>query len=316
MPKHSKPRAGSLQFWPRKRIRKFLPSVNWKAISSDKSGLLGLIAYKVGMASCLVKDSTENSLTKNRRIIIPSTVLEAPAMKIMAARFYKGGKVMNELLAENLDKELKKKLKLPKKKPGKIEDVKDYDDIRVIVYSVVKNTGVKKTPDIAEIALGGSIEEKTSFIKEKLGKEIPASDILKELKLIDIRGLTKGKGLQGPVKRFGVGLRQHKSEKGRRKVGSIGPWHPAHVTFRVPMAGQLGMFTRIKYNSKIISFGKISEKDINPKKGWKKYGNIQSEYIIIEGSVHGPSKRQLFLTLPLRSTKKQEKKNYEFIGLR
>ena len=30
------PRKGSLQFWPRKRANKFLPSVNWKAINSDK----------------------------------------------------------------------------------------------------------------------------------------------------------------------------------------------------------------------------------------------------------------------------------------
>ena len=196
-------------------------------------------------------------------------------MRILSVRFYKSGKVMSELLSENLDKELKKRLKLPKKKPGKIEDIKDYDDIRVIVYSSVKNSGIKKTPDIAEIALSGSLEEKVNFVKDKLGKEILASEVLKDEKLVDIRGLTKGKGIQGPVRRFGISLRQSKSEKGRRKVGSIGPWHPAHVTFRVPMAGQLGMFTRAKYNSKIITMGRISEKDINPKQGWKNYGRIR-----------------------------------------
>ena len=44
------PRKGSLQYWPRKRASKFLPSVNWSAIKSD-SNLKGFICYKAGMAS-------------------------------------------------------------------------------------------------------------------------------------------------------------------------------------------------------------------------------------------------------------------------
>jgi len=311
----SKPRAGSLQFWPRKRARKFLPSVNWQAIKADSFKLLGFIAYKVGMTSCAVKDSTSNSLTKDKQIMIPVTILELPSMKIFSVRFYKHKKVMKEILAEGAEKELKKKVKLSKKKPEKIEDVKDYDDVRVIVYSLVKKTGIKKTPDLIEIALGGSLDEKINFIKDNLGKEILASEILKEVNLVDVRGLTKGKGLQGPVKRFGISLRQHKSEKGVRKAGSIGPWHPAYVTFRVPMAGQLGMFSRINYNSKVISLGKISEKDINPERGWKNFGKIKTEYLIVDGSVQGPSKRVVLITLPLRPTKKQQKKNYELLEI-
>ena len=31
------PRKGSLQYWPRKRVNKFLPSVNWKVIDSGKN---------------------------------------------------------------------------------------------------------------------------------------------------------------------------------------------------------------------------------------------------------------------------------------
>ena len=314
MPKTSKPRAGSLQFWPRKRVRKFLPSVNWKAISSDNS-LLGFIGYKVGMASCVVKDNTPNSLTKDKKIVVPASIIELPPVKIFSVRFYRQGKVVSEIVVGD-DKELKKKVKLPKtKKPVKtIDDVKDYDDVRIIIYSKVKETGIKKTPDLAEVGLGKSKEDKIKFIKENLGKEISGLEILKP-GLIDIRGLTKGKGLQGPVKRFGIKLKQHKSEKGRRRPGNIGPWHPAHVTFRAPMAGQIGLFSRVNYNSKIISFGKISEKNINPKSGFKNYGNIKTEYLIVGGSVSGPAKRQLLLTSPLRPTKKQGKKNYEFVGL-
>jgi len=316
MPKHSQPRRGSLQYWPRKRARKILPSVNWKALSKEKSGLLGFIVYKVGMSSALVKDNTEHSMTKGKKITIPVTILEAPPLRIFSVRFYKHNKIVKEIFVGG-EKELKKKIKIGKKKEGKInlDEIKDFTNIRVLVYSLVNRTGIKKTPDVAEIATGGSKDEQLAFTKTFLTKEISISDVFTE-GLVDIRGLTKGKGTQGPVKRFGISLRSHKSEKGVRKVGSIGPWHPARVTFRVPMAGQLGFFTRTSYNSQVISSEKISEKDINPKSGWKNYGKIKTNYVIIRGSVPGPAKRQLILTSPLRKTKKQSKKNFEFGGLR
>ncbi len=318
MPKTSKPRAGSLQFWPRKRARKLLPSVNWKAITySGESKILGFIGYKVGMTSALIKDLTPNSRTKDKRIVIPVTVIEIPPMKILSVRFYKNGIVKKEILNQNLDKELRKKIKLTKKKydvVGEIDKVEDFDDVKIIVYSEVKKIGFKKTPDIIELSLVGSPEDKLNFIKENLNKEINLDAF--NFDLIDVRGVTKGKGTQGPVKRFGIKLKQHKSEKGRRRPGNIGPWHPAHVTFRVPMAGQLGFFSRIIYNLKILEVGKIAEKDINPKSGWKNYGEIKTNYLILEGSVQGPAKRQLLITAPLRPTKKQLKKKYELIELR
>lgn len=323
MPKHSQPRRGSLQFWPRKRASKILPSVNWEAISKDGKykGLLGFIAYKVGMKSAVVKDNTEHSMTKGKKIVVPVTILEAPPLKILSVRFYKNNKIVKEIFGGG-EKELKRKLKLPRKKQEKInlDEIKseEYDEIRIIVYALAARTGIKKSPDIAEIAIGGTKEEQFATVKNFLNKEILIKEVFKqeEKKLVDVRGLTKGKGLQGPVKRFGISLRQHKSEKGVRKVGSIGPWHPAHVSFRVPMAGQLGFFTRLSYNNKIVNIGEISEKDINPEQGFEHYGKIKTEYIILRGSIQGPAKRQLLLTAALRPTKKQLKKNFEFIELR
>jgi large subunit ribosomal protein L3 len=306
------PRKGSLQFWPRKRANKLLPSINWKAINSGKN-LKGFICYKAGMTSAYVKDNTEHSMTKGKKIAIPVTILECPPLKILSARFYKNGKVIGEVIAENLDKELKKIIKLPKKKNKKIEDMKDYDDIRVIVYSQTKKTDIKKTPDIAEVGLAGNPEEKMNYVRNKLNKEIFVSEIFEKGQLADARGLTKGKGLVGPVKRFGIQLKQHKSEKGRRRPGSLGPWHPARVTFRVPMAGQLGMFTRAIYNNKIINIGKAEDFGVNE---ITNYGNVKTECILIRGSIQGSQKRQILLTYPIRQTKKQNKKNFEFLEVR
>lgn len=81
------------------------------------------------------------------------------------------------------------------------------------------------------------------------------------------------------------------------------------------MAGQLGFFTRLCYNNKVIDMGKISEKNINPEEGFRHFGKIRTDYIILKGSVPGPAKRQLLLTETLKPTKRQVKKNFEFIGL-
>jgi large subunit ribosomal protein L3 len=310
------PRKGSLQFWPRKRVSKFLPSVNWKSINSGKN-IKGFIGYKAGMFSVEVKDLTPNSMTKDKKIIIPSTVIECPSMKIFSIRFYKNGKVAKDVLVEHIDKELKKRVKIPKQGKNNSENLKaeDYEDVTVIAYSQVKKTGIKKRPDMTEIGLHGNIEEKLNFIKAHLNKEISIGEVFSQGELVDIRGLTTGKGFSGPVKRFGITLRAHKSEKGIRKVGSLGPWHPARVTFRAPMAGQMGMYTRVHYNQKILSMAKAEETE-KQMKGIKNYGDIKTDYIILYGSVQGPAKRQVLITSPLRATKEQGKKIFEFVEVK
>lgn len=311
-----RPRKGSLQFWPRKRAKKFLPRVNWSTVS-DIKGLKGFIGYKAGMASAFVKDNTPDSMTKGKKIAVPVTIIECPPMKILSIRFYKDGIVKHEILSDNLDKELASKIKMPKRKgQEKVNQVNhaDYDDITIIAYSEVKKTGQKKTPDISELGLSGSIEDKLKFAKENLGKEIYISSLFEKRGLVDVRGLTKGHGFSGPVKRFGISFRSHKAEKGQRRPGSLGPWHPARVTYMTPMAGQLGMFSRITYNHSIVDIGKAEgKKELTH---IKNYGNINTDYIIIHGSVQGSAKRQVLVTAPMRETKKQKKKNFELIELR
>jgi len=48
-------------------------------------------------------------------------------------------------------------------------------------------------------------------------------------------------------------------------------------------------------------------------KNIKNFGDVKTDYLIVDGSVQGPSKRQLIITAPLRQTKRQAKKNYEEI---
>ncbi len=320
MPKTSKPRAGSLQFWPRKRAKSILPSINWPAfrnISSDGARILGFIGYKVGMTHVVARDLTPNSMTKNKQIILPVSIIECPPMKIFSVRFYKNGIVSTEILAENPDAELKRRLKLPKKSGKTLDEVSqnlaNYDDIRIIVFSLTKKTSIKKVPDLTELALTGNINEKLEIVKKLIGKEISIEDVFSKSQLIDVRAVTKGKGIQGPVKRLGISLRQHKSEKGLRKAGSLGPWKPSRLTFRAPLMGQMGFFTRVQYNNKILEITNSSS-GITPKSGFSNYGLIKTHYILIKGSVHGTQKRPLLITLALRPSKNTTKENFEIIS--
>ena len=307
-------RSGSLQFYPRVRAKKVTPSVNWKPLTKEGTSLMGFIGYKVGMISTWVKDDTEASLTKGKRIAVPSTIIECPTMKIYSVRFYKGGKVMKDVVVSN-DKDLKKKIKVSKKVP-EFKDVEDFDDVRVIMYTGVKNTCVDKNKaDMLEIAVSGSVDAKLPFIKERIGKEISVSEVFTG-GLVDIRGVTKGFGTCGPVKRFGIALKDHKSEKGQRRPGSLAPWHPARVTFRAPQAGQTGYHNRMTYNNLILETGKISEKDINKKGGFEHYGVIKTEYMILTGSIPGPQKRGLVITPAIRPSKLMGKKKLEVLELR
>lgn len=312
MGKINKPKAGSLQYWPRKRAERILPNVNWTPIKKD-TGFMGFIGYKVGMTSVYVKDETPDSMTKGKKIVVPATIIECPEMKIFSVRFYKNGKVSTEVVVSN-DKELKSIVKVPKQ-VGKLEEVKDFDDVRVIVYSEVNKTGIKKTPDMIELAIGGTKEQKLAFVKERAGKSILVSEVFTK-GLVDVRGVTTGLGLQGPVRRFGITLKDHKSEKGVRRPGNLAPWHPARVTFVTAMAGQTGFFTRVIYNNMILKMGKTSEKDITPSGGFIHYGNLKNEYMIVKGCVSGPQKRPVLITAPLRPTKKTAKQKLEFIELR
>ncbi|MBS3090538.1 50S ribosomal protein L3 [Candidatus Pacearchaeota archaeon] len=319
MPKRHKPRKGSLQFWPRVRAEKILPSVNWTPLyGREKTGqkILGFFGYKAGMLRVLVNDLTQHSMTKNKEIVVPVTVIECPPLKLYSIRLYKNGRVVAEAVVSN-EKELKKIVKAPKelqlaKLPDIEKSIEGYDDAKIILYSDIRKIHLKKTPDISEIALSGSIKEKFEFAKGLIGKEINISDVFSAGQLIDVHAVTKGHGFQGPMKRFGIGKRSHKSEKGVRRPGTLGPWTPSKVMFYAPQAGQTGFFTRVIYNSKII---KIASAEINPKKGFHRYGFVKNPCLLMKGSIQGPAKRPVLLAISARPSKNAGKKNYEIIKI-
>ena len=305
MAKTGKPRSGSMQYWPRKRAKKETPRIRSLPTSKENKALC-FIGYKAGMAHVIKKDNRKNSMTKNESISVPITIIECPPFKIFSSRFYKqttyGLKLISEVLNSQLDKDLKKRVNIPKKIKSKVPNTESYDLVRMLIYTQPKKAGFgKKIPDIVEISIGGNKEEQLKFIEEHKGKEIRIEEVFEEGEMIDTHSVSIGKGFQGPMKRFGIALRSHKSEKSRRNPGSLGPWKAhAHIMWRVAHAGQTGYHTRTEYNKKIM---KISDKpeEVNPKSGIRSYGLVRSSFILVKGSIPGPKKRAIVLTPAIRA---------------
>ncbi|MBW2987258.1 50S ribosomal protein L3 [Candidatus Woesearchaeota archaeon] len=303
MPTKRYPRRGSLQFWPRKRAQRQAARIrNWA--SSNDNKLLGFAGYKAGMVDVHFIDTRKTSPTAKETLSVPCTIIECPPMRIFSVRFYKktpyGKRLSSEILNPKLDKTLAKTIKLPKKQKQLPENAEGYSDVRVNVYTQPKLAGFgKKKPEIFEIALGGaSAEDKLKLAKELLDKEITVNDVFKQGQLVDSHSVTTGKGFQGPVKRFGVKVRSHKSEKAKR-AAVIAPEGYGKVAYTAPMPGKMGYHLRTEYNKWIVKLG--TEKDLKP---IHKYGNVKNHYLLLKGSIGGPKKRLVTLTEPIRPNKK------------
>ncbi len=305
------PRSGTMQFWPRKRAKRIYARVRSRP-KVDSVKLLEFAGYKVGMVHALVLDLTPNSMTKNEEKTVPLTIIECPPLKIASVRFYKktnnGLKIVSECFVGK-DKDLLRKV--PKvKKQKSIEEfepkLEEFDDITILVYTQPKKSGVrKKKPEIFEVKLSGSVKEKYNFIKERINKEINVEEVFTEGVLVDVHAVTKGKGIQGPVKRFGIALKSHKSQKGQRAVGSLGPWNAqAHILYRVAHAGQTGFHQRTEYNKLIVKI--VDPKEIEKKSGYEHYGQIHEKAILLKGSVPGAKKRLIRMVQAIRPNKKKQ----------
>ncbi|HIH31480.1 TPA: 50S ribosomal protein L3 [Candidatus Woesearchaeota archaeon] len=307
MAKTHSPRHGSMQYWPRVRAKSTVARVrSWSMNTKDH--VLGFIGYKAGMTHIMGIDTRKTSQSKGEEIVIPTTVIECPPMKIAGFRVYKKQYLYDQPFKDflfKLDKSLSRKMIVPKK----VHSV-DYSqlnpdeltDLRILVYTQPSMTGIqKKKPELMEIGLSGSINDKINFVKENHDKELLASSLFKEGEFVDIHAITKGKGFQGPVKRFGVAFKPHKTEKGVRRVGTLGAWSgQGHTLYRVPHAGQMGYHMRTEHNKQII---KISNKpeEVNPKGAFPRYGNVKSNFILVKGSISGARKRAIIFTKSLRS---------------
>ncbi len=303
-----------MQFYPRKRAKRIVPRFKtWPSVSEVKP--IGFYGYKAGMTHALLVDARPKTPTSGQEVFTPLTIIETPPLYVYGIRAYKydpnrGRVTATEVWAEKLPKYFDRRVTAPKKGHGdvsKIESMLDeLVDIRLLVATqpwLIKGLG-KKTPDVGEIAIGGtSVEEKFNAAKDILGGEIRVKDIFEAGEQIDVKAVTKGKGFQGVVKRFGVFEFGHKKEKTKRGIGAMGPFFKGKVFWEVPRPGQMGFHTRTEYNKIVVIVGENGEPPITPKGGFLHYGEVKNDYIAVIGSVPGPARRIVGLRKAIRPNK-------------
>lgn len=310
MPEVKKPREGSKGYWPKKRSIRIYPNLSTYP-ESDKPKVMGFAGYKASMLHAMIFDNRKGSLTFGQEVSTPVTVIDCPPLKAIGIRAYTnsvdGLKVLSEAVIKDLPKDLSRKLKVGNfKTEEKIAEMEKSIDkiskVRMIVVTQPRLSGVKKkTPEVFELEIGGKdAKEKFEYAKNLLNKEVDASDFVREGELVDVVAVTKGKGTQGPVKRFGVKIQVRHAKKKLRHVGSLGQERPGKVRTTAPMAGQMGFWRRTELNKRVL---KIGDGDITPKSGFTGYGVVKSNYILLEGSVPGSKKRLVMLRPPIRPTK-------------
>ena len=325
MGKINRPRHGSMAFRPRKRAESQTPSIRtWPDV--QEACLLGFAGYKAGMTHITMVDDEPGSVTKGHEISVPVTVVETPPLRVFCLRAYKqtpyGRVVLGDAFAEKIDEKVRKIFTLPKKSDGSaLKEIEAHldsvCDVRVLAHTMPSSCGFgKKVPEVLEIAVGGkSAKEKFEYAKSLLGKEVKVSDFVKDGEFIDTISVTKGKGWQGAVKRFGVDMQRRKATNRYRHVGTLGPWHPPYVMYTVPMAGQTGYHKRTEYNKRVLKVGSAKEK-ITPNGGFLNYGVVKNDFLLIKGSVGGPAKRLIRFRKALRMQgAKPQKPEIKYISL-
>jgi large subunit ribosomal protein L3e len=359
--KFSAPRHGSMAFTPKKRSRRHRGKV--KAFPKDDPNkpvhLTAFIGYKAGMTHIVREVDKPGSKVNKKEVVEAVTILETPPMVIVGIVGYietpKGLRAFKTVWAEHLSEDCRRRFyknwykskkkaftKYSKKWAdplGKKEIEKDLARmkkyckvIRVIAHTQMKLMRKRqKKAHIMEIQLnGGTVPQKIEWARKHFEKSVPIDEVFTQDEMMDVIGVTKGKGFKGVTSRWHTKKLPRKTHKGLRKVACIGAWHPSRVQFTVARAGQKGYHHRTEINKKIYRIGKggkdaknnasteqdITEKTITPMGGFPHYGEVNCDYLMLKGCTVGPKKRVLTLRKSLLTHTKRtalEKINLKFI---
>jgi len=330
-------------FYPKKRAARHRGKV--KAFPKDDASkpvhLTAFLGYKAGMTHIVREANRPGSKVNKKDIVEAVTIIETPPMVAVGLVGYiktpRGLRALKTVWAQHLSEECKRRFyknwsKSKKKaftkasmkwkdEAGKKEIERDLAQIKKYceVVRLITHTQQKllrkrqKKAHIMEVQLnGGSVADKVDYAYGMFEKTIPIFDVFAKNEMIDLVGVTKGKGFKGVTSRWHTKKLPRKTHKGLRKVACIGAWHPSRIQYTVARAGQKGYHHRTEINKKIYEIkmgyhqkdGKMvknnaateydtTDKCINPMGGFPHYGMVKQDFVMIKGCCIGPKKRVL-----------------------
>jgi len=326
--KFSRPRHGSMGFYPKKRSCRHRGKV--KAFPKDDPSkpvhLTAFMGYKAGMTHIVREVDKPGSKVNKKEVVEAVTILETPPIVIVGITGYietpKGMRSLKTVWAEHISEDARRRFyknwyKAKKKAFTKcakkwtdpqgvklidrdLAKLKKYcTTIRVIAHTQMKLMRRRqKKAHLMEIQVnGGTIDDKVNWAKEHLEKQVAVDQVFAKDEMIDCIGVTKGHGVKGVTSRWHTKKLPRKTHKGLRKVACIGAWHPSRVRFTVPRAGQKGYHHRTEMNKKIYRIGKSGLTAEGKKNGSTEYDLTEKTVNPMGGFPHYGVVNQDFLMI-------------------
>jgi large subunit ribosomal protein L3e len=360
--KFEAPRHGSLGFLPKKRCTKTKGKIKSFPLdkASDAPHLTAFMGYKAGNTHICRDVDKAGSKAHKKEVVEAVTIIECPPMIVCGLVGYietpRGLKSLCTVWAQHLSNECKRRFYknwgASKSKKAFSRYTKKYTEgtgidkelerikkhctiVRVLCHTQISKLNFRqKKAHICEIQVnGGSMEDKVKFGSELFEKPVAIDSVFEENEMIDTIAISKGKGYEGVVTRWGVTKLPRKTHKGLRKVACIGSWHPSRVKFTVARAGQNGYHHRTELNKKVYKIakgargadGKITQnnattefdltvKGITPLGGFPHYGEVNEDYIMLKGQVCGVKRR--VITMRKTLVAQTSRNSLEKIGLK
>ena len=298
--KYSAPRRGSLAYRPRGRAKSLVPRVRtWPKVDAEKPTLLGFPGYKAGTAHVITVDDRAKTPNFGKPLFNLSSVLTLPDAQVVGLRVYRHENGQDLAAGDVKEGGQEASGKLPLDRASRVA---------ALVSSVPRDVGLsQKKPIVMEVGVsGGDLKAQAEFVLGLIGKKVKFTDTFKPGMYVDVIGITKGKGFEGPITRFGVKRKQHKSRKSVRAVAVIGPWHPAAVMYTVARAGQMGFHQRSESGKRILLTGNAASSPVTPPGGFQHFGTVGGDYAVIRGSVPGPARRFVVVRLKARGAPRNQ----------
>jgi len=180
-------------------------------------------------------------------------------------------------------------------------DEKDgYNSIQLGAFN--KREKVSNKPEFGHAKKANTMPKR--FLKEIKGIDVSEFEVGSVIKadifeigdLVDVTGVSKGKGFQGVIKRWNQsrGPMAHGSHYHRR-VGSLGPMRPMRVLKGKKLPGHMGHEQVTIQNLEVISI------------------DLENNYILISGNVPGPKNGYVLIRSAIKGGKREAKELVSYV---
>ncbi|CAO2593327.1 60S ribosomal protein L3 [Lemmus lemmus] len=243
--KFSAPRHGSLGFWPQKHSSRHRGKV--KSFPKDDPSkpvhltdfLMTFLGYKTGMTHIIREVDRPGSKVNKKEVMEAVAIVETPPMVVLSIvgcietpwdlRTFKTAfaeHISDEYKGhfyKNWHKSKKAFTKYCKKwqdDMGKKQLEKDFNSMKKYcqVIRITAHTWMcllplcQKKAHLMEIQVNGStLAEKLDWAQERLEQQVPVNQVFGQDEMIDVIGMTKGKGYKGVTNRWHTKKLPHKT---------------------------------------------------------------------------------------------------------